>query len=108
MGTILPALEPRLKVSVLIVGGFCQEETLPEVDQVNFTPRVTIPVLMLNGRHDYFFPVDTSQLPMFRLLGSPEKDKRHVIFETGHAIPQRELIDETLAWLDRYLGPVGK
>ncbi len=40
---------------------------------------------MLNGRYDHFFPVESSQLPLFRLLGTPEKDKKHVIYETGHA-----------------------
>jgi dienelactone hydrolase len=106
LGAILPAVEPRLKVSVLFVGGFWMEKTSPEVDQINFAPRVTIPTLMLSGRYDFIFPVESSQLPMFRLLGTPDKDKRHVIYETGHGIPQSELLKETLAWLDRYLGPV--
>lgn len=99
-------MEPRLKVSVLLIGGFWMEKTLPEVDQINFAPRVTIPTLMLNGRYDYVFLVESSQVPLFRLLGTPAQDKRHVIYETGHAVPQGELSKETLAWLDRYLGPV--
>ena len=45
---------------------------------------------MLNGRYDHFFPAETSQLPFFRLLGTPDKDKKHVIYETGHAdLPHR-------------------
>jgi hypothetical protein len=43
---------------------------------------------------------------MFRLFGTPQKDKRHLLFETGHSILRNELIKETLNWLDRYLGPV--
>ncbi len=43
---------------------------------------------------------------MFRLLGTPNQDKRRVVYETGHNIPRDELIKETLDWLDRYLGPV--
>jgi eukaryotic-like serine/threonine-protein kinase len=43
---------------------------------------------------------------MFRLLGTPKENKRHVIYESGHAVPRTEVIKETLAWLDRYLGPV--
>ena len=61
---------------------------------------------MLNGRSDFFYPVETSQVPLFRLLGTPDKDKRHVLFDSGHALPQNEMIGETLDWLDRYLGPV--
>jgi serine/threonine protein kinase/dienelactone hydrolase len=104
MGAILPALEKRLKVGVLYSGGLIREEALPEVDQINFAPRVTIPMLMLNGRYDWFFPLETSQLPMFRLLGTPKEHKRHVVFEAGHMIPRSRHIKETLDWLDRYLG----
>ncbi|MBI2927443.1 MAG: SUMF1/EgtB/PvdO family nonheme iron enzyme [Verrucomicrobia bacterium] len=106
VGAILMAVEPRLKVNVLLIGGFWMERTLPEVDQINFAPRVTIPTLMLSGRYDPVFPVESSQAHMFRLLGTPDKDKRHVVSETGHGIPRSELTKETLAWLDRYLGPV--
>ena len=61
---------------------------------------------MLNGRFDFYFPVNSSQEPMFRLLGTPKEDKRRVLYDTGHDIPQSEVIKETLNWLDRYLGPV--
>jgi predicted esterase len=104
-GAIFPAVESRLKVSVLHAGGF-EERTRPEVDAINFAPHVTTPVLMLNGRYDPFVPVETSQKPMFRLLGTAQERKRHAIFECGHVIPKNHLIKETLDWLDRYLGPV--
>jgi cephalosporin-C deacetylase-like acetyl esterase/predicted Ser/Thr protein kinase len=106
MGSLLPALEDRIKVCVLIVPGFNLQRSLPEVDELNFAPRVKVPVLMLNGRFDFFYPVETSQEPMFRLLGTPREHKRRVVYETGHNIPRNELIKETLDWLDRYLGPV--
>jgi formylglycine-generating enzyme required for sulfatase activity/cephalosporin-C deacetylase-like acetyl esterase len=106
MGPIMTAVEDRIKVNVFVVPGFYLQRSLPEVDQINFAPRVKIPTLMLNGRYDFFCPVETSQLPMFRLLGTPKEQKRHVIYETGHNIPQNELIKESLNWLDRYLGPV--
>jgi len=106
MGSILPALEGRLKVNLLLGGGFYLQRTLPEVDQINFAPRVKIPTLMLNGRYDFFFPLESSQKPMFRLLGSPEKDKTYMVYEAGHIIPRPEMIKEMLNWLDRYLGPV--
>ena len=106
MGSVLPALEDRIKVCVLIVPGFNLQRSLPEVDELNFAPRVKVPVLMLNGRFDFFYPVGTSQEPMFHLLGTPKQHKRRVVYETGHNIPRNELIRETLDWLDRYLGPV--
>ncbi len=106
MGSVIPAVENRIKVGILELGGFYFFKLLPETDQINFVPRITIPILMLNGRYDRSFPVKTSQKPMFRLLGSPEEHKRHVIYETGHGTPRNKRIKEVLDWLDRYLGPV--
>jgi hypothetical protein len=64
------------------------------------------PTLMLNGRYDFFFPVEETQEPFYRLLGSPKDQKKHLLYETGHNIPRNELIKESLDWLDLYLGPV--
>jgi dienelactone hydrolase len=106
MAPRLLAVEPRFKVAVLLSGG-AFEKVPPEVDAWNFAPRVKIPVLMLNGRDDFRFPLETSQRPLFRLLGTPEKDKRHVLYDGGHDVAIRlDLIKEALDWLDRYLGPV--
>jgi formylglycine-generating enzyme required for sulfatase activity/pimeloyl-ACP methyl ester carboxylesterase len=106
LGVIMAAIEPRTKAVILNVGGLNFEPALPEVDQINYVPRVTQPTLMLNGRYDHFFPVETSQTPLFVLLGTPRDQKRHVIFEGGHLVPRPDFIRETLGWLDRYLGPV--
>jgi serine/threonine protein kinase/cephalosporin-C deacetylase-like acetyl esterase len=106
MGAIVPAVERRIKVSVLALGGLDFQRSLPEVDTINFASRVKQPVLMLNGRYDFFFPVESTQEPFFRLLGSRKDQKKHLIYETGHNIPRNELIKETLNWLDQYLGPV--
>jgi formylglycine-generating enzyme required for sulfatase activity/dienelactone hydrolase/tRNA A-37 threonylcarbamoyl transferase component Bud32 len=102
MGSIVPALDDRVKLAVLYVGGFSMQQPMPEVDQIHFAPRARIPVLMLNGRFDFFFPVDASQRPMFETLGAPKEHKRHVLYDTGHGIPRAEMIRETLDWLDRY------
>lgn len=106
MGGIIPALDTRIKACILALGGLNYEQTLPEVDTINFLPRIKQPVLMLNGRYDFYFPVDTNQEPFFRLLGSRKDQKKHLIYDTGHNIPRNELIKETLNWLDDYLGPV--
>ena len=106
MGPNMLAVEERLKVGVLRVAGFWFQRAQPEVDQINFVPRVTVPVLMLNGRYDFFFPVETSQKPFFDLLGTPPEHKKMFVYDKGHSVPRTELIKETLNWLDRYLGPV--
>jgi eukaryotic-like serine/threonine-protein kinase len=101
------ALEPRFKAAVLQGGGLALDKILPEVDPFNFAPRVTMPVLMLNGRYDFTNPPETAQRPLFRLLATPPKDKRHVLFECGTALyPIHDVMKEILDWLDRYLGPV--
>jgi eukaryotic-like serine/threonine-protein kinase len=106
LGSILPAVEDGLKVLVLVSPGYTLYKQLPESDQLNFAPRVKAPVLILNGRFDYMYPVRSSQETLLRLLGAPDKDKRRLVYDTGHDIPRPEMIKETLNWLDKYLGPV--
>jgi formylglycine-generating enzyme required for sulfatase activity/pimeloyl-ACP methyl ester carboxylesterase len=102
MGGLMPAVEPRIRVSVLYVAGLGFERARPEVDPVNFLPRIRVPTLMLNGRYDFFFPIETSQVPMFRLLGTPPDQKRYVVEDGSHFVARTRLIQETLTWLDKY------
>jgi dienelactone hydrolase len=103
----LLAVEKRFEVAILYSGGFLHRDELPEAHQLNFAPRVSVPVLMLNGRYDDRFPPEPSQLPLFRLLGTPDEDKKHVLFEKGHgSLDPQDEIRESLDWMDKYLGPV--
>jgi len=106
MGPIMTALEKRFKVAVFAAGGCDPDAVLPEADPMNFAPHVKIPVLLINGRYDFVFPLDTCQEPLFRSLGSPAQDKSHVLYDTGHAPPLLPMMKDTLNWLDHYLGPV--
>lgn len=92
------AAEDRFSVAVLIGGGLFRTLTAP------WAHRVTIPVLLLGGRYDSSFPVQSTQKPFMDLLGTPEEHKRHVIYEeAGHLpLPRGPMIKETLDWLDRY------
>jgi dienelactone hydrolase len=108
LGAVIPAVEDRLQTSVLVSGGFFPIPTRPEVQQINYVSRIKIPTLMLNGKYDTIFPHETSIKPMFDLLGSPKNHKELKLYETDHIPPRNELIKETLAWLDRYLGPVNR
>lgn len=107
MGAIVPAVETRFKANVLYVAGMMFQRALPEVDQINYVTRVRQPTLMLNGELDFFFPVDTSQKPMYELLGAPPEHKQYRVYPGGHSAPRVDVIKEALAWLDRYLGPTG-
>ena len=67
----LLALESRLKVAILHSAGFTYRRLPAEMDAVNYVSRIKMPVLMMTGRHDYVFPYQTSQKPLFDLLGTP-------------------------------------
>jgi dienelactone hydrolase len=105
LGAIIPAVEERLRASVLLAGGF-GGLARPEANQINYVTRVKIPTLMLNGKYDTLLPPETSSKPMFDLLGTPAGHKQQKLYETDHIPPRNEFIKESLAWLDRYLGPV--
>jgi pimeloyl-ACP methyl ester carboxylesterase len=104
--SVMLGLEKRFRTAVLVGGGFSQLKQFPEIQEINFAPRVNIPTLMVNGRYDFIFPVETSQRPLFRFLGTKEPDKRYALFDSGHVPLRNDIIRETLNWLDNYLGPV--
>ena len=105
-GTRITALEPRFKASVLVGGGLLSRPGEPEIEEINYLPRIKIPTLMISGRGDFLRPYESSQLPMFRLIGTDSAHKRHAVFEGGHVVPYLPMVKEVLEWLDRYLGPV--
>ncbi|MFI5152258.1 MAG: SUMF1/EgtB/PvdO family nonheme iron enzyme [Chitinophagales bacterium] len=106
IGPIVCAVDTRFKAAVFHVGGLMQQKTLPEVDPFNFVTKVKIPVLMLNGKNDTFFPIETSQKPLFNLLGSGDKFKEMKTYEGGHLVPFSDLMKESITWYDKYLGAV--
>ena len=104
-----PAVETRLKAIILIVGGFNlsgRRVLFPEVEPINFAPRITAPTLMLSGKYDFFYPTETSQNPMFRMLGAAPEHKRRVEYKPAIRFHAMNLIEEVLDWLDQYLGMV--
>ncbi len=106
LGAIIPAVEKRLAVNILVLGGFNPFSPYPEADEINYVSRISIPTLMLNGKYDSSFDLDNQVIPFFRLIGTPEADKRLCIYESGHYISQKYKVKEVLEWLDKYFGPV--
>ena len=109
MGPLVLALEPRLSAAVFVDGGFWTGRPLPEADPFNFAPRVSVPVLMINGIEDAIFPLETSQAPLFNLLGSEPEDKLHTRVTATHGLfssNRSQVVRESLDWLDKYIGPV--
>ena len=99
------AVEPRFRAVVLDGGGVFLFD-IPETEQFyNYLPRITQPVLMLNGRWDIDVSLEAQQR-FLELLGTPADQKSHIVFEAGHgALPHNKLVRATLDWYDKYLGP---
>jgi hypothetical protein len=47
---LLPAVDDRIKVVAAVAGGYVLGKALPEVDPINFSPRIKVPSIMVNGR----------------------------------------------------------
>ena len=65
-----------------------------------------MPTLVLNGRYDFESHTKRRNFHCSPCWDLPPEHKRHVVLETGHALPIGDLAREILPWLDRYLGPV--
>ncbi len=106
IANIISAVEERLRVCIVCVGGFPPRKVRPEASEVRYAPRVKIPFLMILGRYDLSFPYALCGLPNFNALGTPEKDKKLVTLDADHNLPLADSMREILPWLDKYLGPV--
>ena len=108
-GVIYTTLEQdRLRTAVFLDGGFFLGKATKGADQANVAPRMKKPVLMVNGRYDATFSYAESQLPLFRMLGTPAADKKHVVMHTSHdvTVEGSAPVHELISWLDTYLGRV--
>lgn len=106
LASVVLTVEDRFRTGIAHSGGLVSWHTRPEVDPIHYVSHVRMPVLMLNGRYDLVVPLETAGRPMFERLGTPDRDKRLYVVDSDHWIPRTELIRESLAWLDKYLGPV--
>jgi dienelactone hydrolase len=106
-GVRMIAVDGRVKAAVFLSGGLLPNPPA-EIDSWNFAPRVHVPVLMVNARNDFFFPVDTNQKLLFEALGTREPDKKHIVYDGGHRnlVTRPDLLGDVLDWFDTYLGPV--
>ncbi|MFC1604817.1 SUMF1/EgtB/PvdO family nonheme iron enzyme, partial [Planctomycetota bacterium] len=111
-GPMALAVEERFKAGILVTGGFLAggyTATTPAIDPLHHAPRVKIPVLMINGKDDFIFPCETSQRPMYELLGTPAAHKKHKVYPCGHGLLSlfsNQVREDVADWLDRYLGPI--
>ncbi|MCK5469257.1 MAG: SUMF1/EgtB/PvdO family nonheme iron enzyme, partial [Cyclobacteriaceae bacterium] len=88
LGSYLTAVEPRIKTNIFYAGGFRQQGR-PEANLAYFLARVKIPTLMINGRYDAIFGLE-GIMNMYNLLGTPEEDKKLVLFDSDHLAPKED------------------
>jgi len=99
------AIEKRVKAGIVAAFGVLSDGQNPEYDQITYLTRVRIPMLMMNGKYDFDFTLETQQA-FVDFLGTPEEDKVWKRYEYVHGAPVPDLINESLAFLDKYFGEV--
>ncbi|MCP4575295.1 MAG: SUMF1/EgtB/PvdO family nonheme iron enzyme [Deltaproteobacteria bacterium] len=105
-GAFLTAFEERIKIMILVAGGIDLPISWPK-PMALAEPHVTVPTLMLSGKYDFIFPVESHQKPLFDLIGTPPEHKRHILYDTGHLpLPRAQMLKDIMMWLDKYQGPV--
>lgn len=99
------AIEDRIKLGILGLFGVQTKEEWKGFDQINYLPRVKVPMLLLGGQFDMDYTLDQQQA-FYDFLGTSEIDKKWMLYESSHYIPRYDLVNESLNWLDKYFGPV--
>ena len=95
-------LEPRYKAAILWVGSGTGYSVPPVSDGHNHVPRITTPILMLNGNQDYLISRAKVER-FFNDLGASPDDKKLVFYDSGHwPLPRNQMIKETLGWIEKY------
>ncbi|NUQ01807.1 MAG: dienelactone hydrolase family protein [Armatimonadetes bacterium] len=126
MGTVLTAIEPRLKTAVLVVGGadwitIATESPVAQplrdalpgfawnqsgaifdaVDPLHFAPRLgTRPILMLNARRDEVIPQHAAETLHAAATGQPLVIEW---YDSGHLLPPELAGIRILQWLQKNL-----
>jgi formylglycine-generating enzyme required for sulfatase activity len=104
-GVIIAAVDRRYRSVIFMAGGIrdYNVKKLPEVNPINFAPYIKPPKLLLNGRYDEAFPLETVALPFYKLMSAP---KQLSLVDAGHAPPLEKRVPIINKWLDETLGPV--
>ncbi|MDC1180568.1 SUMF1/EgtB/PvdO family nonheme iron enzyme [Flavobacteriaceae bacterium] len=100
VGVNILAIENRFKTGILYVGGISLDEVREEIQPEKYAARIKTPTLLLNGRYDFYFPYQSSQLPLFNLMNLDNNNKRHVVVDYAHYVPTHIVKEETLKWIN--------
>lgn len=100
VGVNILAIEDRFKTGILFVGGISLDDVREEIQPEKYAARIKTPTLLLNGRYDFYFPYQSSQLPLFNLMNLDNNNKRHVVVDYAHYVPMHIVREETLKWIN--------
>lgn len=100
VGVNILAIEDRFKTGILYVGGISLDDVREEIQPEKYAARIKTPTLLLNGRYDFYFPYQSSQLPLFNLMNLDNNSKRHVVVDYAHYVPTHIVREETLEWIN--------
>jgi dienelactone hydrolase len=111
LGLIMVPAEDRFKAAILVSGGLppVDIEVPRFIEPVVLAQAIQIPVLMLNGTEESRFPLSTSQVPAYQLIGTAKEHKQHKLYPGGdefYSMFQEQVHQDILSWLDRYIGDV--
>lgn len=103
-GQLITALEPRISNSIFVSGGIVHTTHLnPLLDGINYLPRITQPVLMLNGDQDHIFKWEASSERSYELLGTNPEHKKLIRYDAGHiSFSRDQMIKDVSDWMDQY------
>jgi TolB-like protein/pimeloyl-ACP methyl ester carboxylesterase len=101
----LLALEERYKTGILFSSNLMGHDMFPFADAKNFCPRITCPMLLINGRYDTIVTPNEDILNLrLKWLGTPDEDKKQILYDAGHfPFPQNLLKKDIADWLHKYL-----
>ena len=100
VGVNILAIEDRFKTGILYVGGISLDDVREEIQPEKYAARIKTPTLLLNGRYDFYFPYQSSQLPLYNLMNLDNNNKRHVVVDYAHYVPMHIVREETLKWIN--------
>lgn len=102
LGVLVSGLDTRLATAVFTVSGAWPREAATDdpliryTHTLNFAPRISTSVLMVNATGDGREPGEE----LFKAMPEP---KKHVWYESDHYLPPKKYNSDIMAWLDQHL-----
>lgn len=101
-------VESGAEFSVLASAGIqlFYDNVHPMVDIVNYAPRITVPVLMINGRFDHSFPTKAASAGCSNCSAHQRGTKSTSLRQPAHQLSAQSAARDVSNWFDQYVGKV--